>query len=79
MITHKIENLSYRERYDIWIENNYQTGIEYNSDIDPDFDNEYWIPTPCKKIIIEENEIIIEVKYLTREEFRDYCINNICT
>ena len=33
--------LTYKERYDIWFANNYQTGIEYNSEIERDFDNQW--------------------------------------
>jgi len=31
--------LTYKERYDIWFENNYQTGMEYNLDVEQDFNN----------------------------------------
>jgi thymidylate synthase len=33
--------LTYKERYDIWFANNYQTGIEYNSEVERDFDNQW--------------------------------------
>ena len=33
--------LTYKERYDIWFANNYQTGIEYNSEIERDLDNQW--------------------------------------
>lgn len=40
--------LTYIERYDIWFKNNYETGMEKNYDIVPDFDNPYYVPTPTK-------------------------------
>ena len=33
--------LTYKERYDIWFANNYQTGIEYNSEVERDLDNQW--------------------------------------
>ena len=42
----KDEELTYIERYNIWIGNNYETGMEYNPKIVPDFDNDYYVPTP---------------------------------
>jgi len=44
------EELTYIERYNIWIGNNYETGIEYNPEIVPDFDNDYYEPTPKRKL-----------------------------
>ena len=54
----KIEvELTDRERYDIWFINNFETGMEYNPDSIPDFDNEYYVPTPTTKtIVLEEHE-----------------------
>ena len=40
--------LTYKERYDLWFANNYETGMEKNYDIVPDFDNPYYVPTPTK-------------------------------
>lgn len=40
--------LTYKERYDMWFANNYETGMEKNYDIVPDFDNPYYVPTPTK-------------------------------
>ena len=34
-------DLTYKERYDIWFANNYQTGIEYNLEVERDFDNQW--------------------------------------
>ena len=57
----KKELLSLEERYNIWFSNNYETGMErhFNSDNLPDFDNEYYIPTPTYKVtlIYENTEI----------------------
>lgn len=48
----KIEiELSHRERYDIWYRNNFETGMEYNPNDVPDFDDEYYVPTPITKTI----------------------------
>jgi thymidylate synthase len=33
--------LTYKERYDIWFESNYQTGMEYNLEVEQDFDNKW--------------------------------------
>lgn len=41
-------DLTYIERYDIWFVNNYETGMERNYQIIPDFDNPYYVPTPTK-------------------------------
>jgi hypothetical protein len=44
------EELTYIERYNIWIGKNYETGIEYNPQIVPDFENDYYEPTPKRKL-----------------------------
>ena len=44
------EELTYIERYNIWIGKNYETGIEYNPEIVPDFENDYYEPTPKRKL-----------------------------
>ena len=44
------EELTYIERYNIWIGKNYETGIEYSPEIVPDFDNDYYEPTPKRKL-----------------------------
>ena len=44
------EELTYIERYNIWIGKNYETGIEYNPEIVPDFDNDYYEPTTKRKL-----------------------------
>ena len=49
----KIEvELTDRERYDIWFINNFETGMEYNPESIPDFDDEYYVPTPTIKTIV---------------------------
>lgn len=48
----KIEiELTDKERYDIWFKNNFETGMEYNPDALPDFDDEYYVPTPTTKTV----------------------------
>ncbi len=42
--------LTYRERYDYWFARNYETGMEVNYNIQPDFDNSYYEPTPERAI-----------------------------
>jgi hypothetical protein len=44
------EELQYLERYKIWFGNNYETGMEFISEIVPDFDNDYYEPTPKRKL-----------------------------
>lgn len=41
--------LTYEERYKIWFSNNYETGMEYNLEIIPDWDNDYYDSTPKRK------------------------------
>ena len=59
----KIEEreLTYPEKYRIWFTSNYETGMEYNEEVVPDFDNEYYKPTPTKLITITYNDIKTEV------------------
>ena len=62
--------LTYSERYKLWFANNYETGMEYNEDIVPDFDDDYYKPTPTKLITItyknEKTKIMnrIHVKFI---------------
>jgi hypothetical protein len=46
------EELSYIKRYDLWLAKNYETGMKYNPNNPPDFDNEYYEPTPKRKLCI---------------------------
>lgn len=59
----KIEerNLTYSERYKLWFGNNYETGMEYNESNTPEFDNEYYTPTPTKLITVTYNNEKIEI------------------
>ena len=41
--------LTYTERYKLWFNGNYETGMEYYEDIVPNFDDPYFHPTPTKK------------------------------
>ena len=58
----KIEEreLTYNERYKIWFTNNFETGMEYCEDVKPDFNNEYYEPTPTKLITVTYNNKTIE-------------------
>jgi hypothetical protein len=53
--------LTYEERYKIWFTNNYETGMEYNVDIEPDFENDYYEPTPTVlyKITYEDRTFVL--------------------
>jgi len=53
--------LSYAERYKIWFRNNYETGMEYNEEISPDFDNEYYENTPKRAISLMWNQRSVDV------------------
>lgn len=47
------EELTYEEKYKIWFGNNYESGFEYNDEKTItiiDFDNQYWEPTPKRKL-----------------------------
>lgn len=44
------EEFTYEERYKLWFSNNYETGMEYNPEIEPDWDNDYYEPTPKRKL-----------------------------
>jgi thymidylate synthase len=48
--------LTYKERYDYWFKNNYQQGMEKNYKIQPDFDNDYYEPTPKRAISLMWNQ-----------------------
>lgn len=61
----KIEEkeLSLEERYNMWFNNNYETGMEkfFNPNELPDFDNSYYTPTPTRAIFITYNNETIEI------------------
>ena len=63
----KTVDLTYKERYDIWFRNNFETGMEYNPDSYPDFDDEYYVPTPTTKpFVLDEGykELYNEIENL---------------
>jgi RNA ligase len=41
--------LTYTERYKLWFNGNYETGMEYCEEIVPNFDDPYYHPTPTKR------------------------------
>lgn len=47
--------LTYKERYKLWFSNNYETGMEYYENIIPDFENNYYEPTPKFVITFNKN------------------------
>lgn len=49
--------LTEERRYNIWFNNNYETGMErfFNPEQLPDYDNPYYQPTPTKEITISYN------------------------
>lgn len=62
----KIEqfNLTDEERYNIWFTNNYETGMErfFNPEKIPNYDDDYYEPTPTKRIILTINNVSYEYK-----------------
>ena len=48
--------LSYEERYDIWFNNNYETGMEKNYDTKPNFDDNHYTTTPDRSISLMWNQ-----------------------
>ena len=48
-------DLKYEERYKLWFENNYETGMEPNPSVVPDFDDPYYYPTPTRLTTISYN------------------------
>ena len=53
--------LSYSERYKIWFNNNYETGMEYYEGNIPNFDNTYYTPTPKRSISLMWNQRSVDV------------------
>jgi thymidylate synthase len=55
--------LSLEERYNIWFNNNYETGMEKYFDPNnlPDFDNSYYMPTPTRAISLSWNQRSVDV------------------
>ena len=48
--------LTYSERYKIWFNNNYETGMEYYEGNIPNFDDTYYEPTPTRAISLMWNQ-----------------------
>jgi len=48
--------LSYSERYKIWFNRNYETGMEYYEGNVPNFDDTYYEPTPTRAISLMWNQ-----------------------
>jgi thymidylate synthase len=48
--------LSYSERYKIWFNRNYETGMEYYEGNVPNFDDSYYEPTPTRAISLMWNQ-----------------------
>ena len=55
------QELTYKQRYKIWFRNNFETGMEYCEDIEPDFTNDYYEPTPTKLITVTYNNTKTEI------------------
>jgi thymidylate synthase len=55
--------LSNEEKYNIWFNKNYETGMERYFDPNnlPDFDNEYYTPTPKRAISLMWNQRSVDV------------------
>ena len=53
--------LSYKERYDIWFKNNYESGFEYDNTKSVDFDDEYWMSTPKRSISLMWNQRSVDL------------------
>ena len=58
------EEFTDEERYNIWFNNNYETGMERYFDPNnlPDYDNDYYEPTPKRKI--KEMELSVMERYV---------------
>ena len=55
------QELTYKQRYKIWFRNNFETGMEYCEDIEPDFTNDYYEPTPTKLITVTYKDERVEI------------------
>ena len=53
-------SLSDEERYKVFFSLNYETGMEFNPELKPDYDNEYWEPTPTRKVKVTYNNRTFE-------------------
>jgi thymidylate synthase len=48
--------LNNKERYRIWFNRNYETGMEFNDELIPDFDDKYYESTPKRAISLMWNQ-----------------------
>lgn len=60
------EELTEEERYSIWFTRNYETGMEYNPNIIPNFEDPNYEPTPKRKL-----KVTLSEKYL------DFVLDNV--
>jgi thymidylate synthase len=61
-------DLTYKERYHTWFNNNSQTGMGYNLDSIPDFDNEYYEYTPKRvREPLELPNLVISTEFWNKE------------
>lgn len=60
------EELTEEERYSIWFTRNYETGMEYNPNIIPNFEDPNYEPTPKRKL-----KVTLSEKYL------DFILDNV--
>ena len=67
------EELTYEERYKIWFGNDYETGMEYNLDIEPDFENDY--SEPINNLMIKLNPNLDNIEIY--QKFNDILNENI--
>ncbi len=55
------KELSYKERYEIWFKNNYETGFEYDNTKLINFDDDYWVPTPKRSLSLMWNQRSVDL------------------
>ena len=61
-------DLTYEERYRIWFNSNYETGMEYNLEAVPDFDNGYYVYTPTRvREPYELPNLVINTEFWNKE------------
>jgi|LakMenE01Jun11ns_1017448.scaffolds.fasta_scaffold9937823_6 thymidylate synthase len=61
-------DLTYEERYRIWFNSNYETGMEYNPLSIPDFDNGYYVYTPKRvREPYELPNLVINTEFWNKE------------
>ena len=55
------KELTYKERYEIWFKNNYETGFEYDNNKVINFEDDYWVPTPKRSISLMWNQRSVDL------------------